>query len=233
MSSKMVWRKNHVVGLIVFNLFHWNLPLSRSLKQTKESTDGSIFRFWWSLCIIHISRVQWFWRFPEDGEHQHLPGLLLVISFSVFIWMYMPAFLGMRYQHFTVYELFVDYRLAPGRFGLWLYTFSEGFRVSKLPMWYMFFQCWGTDLLESADIEALGCKKFFFVLILWGLEGMNGGIHPHMQALNLWVMMTNIHKTTASWVHFTFRGEMKCLERLAKISAKQLHIQSEVSVGQD
>lgn len=150
MSSKMVWRKNHVVGLIVFNLFHWNLPLSRSLKQTKESTDGSIFRFWWSLCIIHISRVQWFWRFPEDGEHQHLPGLLLVISFSVFIWMYMPAFLGMRYQHFTVYEFFVDYRLASGRFGLWLYTFSDGFRV-KLPMWYILFpmlrnwfagECW-------------------------------------------------------------------------------------------
>lgn len=150
----MVWRKNHVVGLIVFNLFHWNLPLSRSLKQTKESTDGSIFRFWWSLCIIHISRVQWFWRFPEDGEHQHIPGLLLVISFSVFIWMYMPAFLGMRYQHFTVYdknELFVDYRLASGRFGLWLFTFSEGFRVSKLPMWYILFpmlrnwfagECW-------------------------------------------------------------------------------------------
>ena len=97
MSSKMVWRKNHVVGLIVFNLSHWNLPLSRSLKQTKESTDGSIFRFWWSLCIIHISRARWFWpfsrrRWAPTSSWFVACDFFLNIHMNLYIYIYMSAF---------------------------------------------------------------------------------------------------------------------------------------------
>ena len=100
----------------------------------------------------------------------------------VYIYIYVSLFSAWDISIFTVYELFVDYRLASGRFGLWLYTFSDGFRVSKLPMWYILFpmlrnwfagECWYWSFGLQ---EVVFCFGFVGVRIL---EGMNGVLSHH------------------------------------------------------
>ncbi len=53
----------------------------------------------------------------------------------------------------------------------------------------------------------LSAARSRFFLVLWG------GRHASIEPVN---DDDIIYKTTASWVHFTFCGELQCVERLAK-----------------